>query len=186
MNGFLIHSVIIYYNKLTKNHHSLVSMKLCNMKISLYFEKDFFQKKTCNEKIISTQNGWTFTLYLHSPRLVNVTGLKSSHEIKEIIALFEEQQGNKCTNYKIDSCMISHKDRKNIKLEMVPEILHLVTQKFRVDYNPEIFTGLYLKPYDRDYPTINIFYTSSFQLLGGKSLEKIEESISIVKRILSL
>ena len=156
------------------------------MKISIFFEKDFCEKKSSNEKIITKQKGWTFTLYLHSPRHVNVTGLKSSHEISEIIALLEEQYDNKCTNYKIDSCMISHKDKRNIKLEMVPKILHLVTQKFRIDFNVEIFTGMYLKPYDRDYPTILLFYTSSFQLLGGKSLEKIEESISIVKSILSL
>ena len=156
------------------------------MKISLFFEKDFFDKKSCNEKIISKQKNWTFTQYLHSPRHVNATGLKSSQDINDIIALFEEQHNNKCINYKVDSCMLSHKDKKIIKLEMIPEILHLVSNKYRVDFNPEIFKGMYLKPYDREYPTILLFYTSSYQLIGGKSVQKIEESLSIVKRILSL
>ena len=161
-------------------------MKLCNMKVSLFFEKDFFEKKSCNEKIITKYKSWTFTQYLHSPQHVNATVLKSSQDIKEIISLLEEQYDNKCTKYKVDSCMLSHKDRKIIKLEMVPEILPLVTEKFYIDFNPEIFTGMYLKPYDRDYPTILLFYTSSYQLIGGKSLEKIEESLAIVKQILCL
>ena len=84
--------------------------------------------------------------------------------------------------------MFSHKERKNqiIKLEDVAVFLNSITNLYYVDFNPELFTGCYLKPYDRDYPTINIFYTSSFQLMGGKSFKKIEESMGIAREVIKL
>ena len=55
---------------------------------------------------------------------------------------------------------------------------------YHVEFEPEIFTGMFLKPINREYPTINIFYTGSYQLLGGKSFEKIDESIFIIESII--
>ena len=159
-------------------------MKLCNIKISLYFDRDFYEKKRCNEKIITRVKNWTFTQYLHSPKLVNATGLKSSKDIQKIISFWEEKYNVKCLEYKVDSCMLSHKDSRVIKLEKVEDILPSITKKYYIDFNPEIFCGMYLKPFDRLFPTINLFYTGSYQLIGGHYLENIEESLAIVKKLL--
>ena len=52
--------------------------------------------------------------------------------------------------------------------------------------NPNFSQDVFLKPYDRGYPTINVFYTSSFQLMGGKSFKKIEESMGIARQVIKL
>ena len=43
----------------------------------------------------------------------------------------------------------------------------------------------YVKPHDvyREYPTINIFHTGTFQLIGGHSFEQINEAAKIARRL---
>ena len=159
-------------------------MKVCNIKISLHFENDFFKKTKTNEKIISKEGEWTITQYLHSPRLINITGLKSKEDINKTIRFLEDKFSNKCVKHQIDSAMLSHKDSKLIKMSDISKHLKSVTNLFYIDYHPELFTGMYLKPYNRDYPTVNLFYTASFQLLGGKSFEKIDFTVKIVNEII--
>ena len=98
----------------------------------------------------------------------------------------EKDNGNFCTGVNIDSCMFSHKDNQIIKLGDITEFRSSVTNLYYVDYQPELFTGCFLKPYDRSYPTINVFHTSSFQLMGGKSFKKIEESMGIARQVIKL
>ena len=161
-------------------------MKLCDIKVSATFKKPFYEKQKINKKVKQKVKNYTFIRYLHSPHLVNITGLRSRKEIEDPIQTLEKENGNICTSVKIDSCMFSHKDNQIIKLGDITEFLSSVTNLYYLDYQPELFTGCYLKPYDRDYPTINIFYTSSFQLMGGKSFKKIEESICIARRVIKL
>ena len=44
---------------------------------------------------------------------------------------------------------------------------------------------MYLKPILAGYPTINLFRTGSYQIMGGKSIEKIMESKHFVKLLIS-
>ena len=55
--------------------------------------------------------------------------------------------------------MLSHKDNKKIKLTNVEKYLKMITEEYYIDYHPELFTGMYLKPFNREYPTVNLFYT---------------------------
>ena len=123
---------------------------------------------------------------MHSPHLVNITGVGSRKEIDDAIQILQKENDNTCIGVKIDSCMFSHKDNEIIKLEDIAVFLNSITNLYYVDFHPELFTGCYLKPYDRSYPTINIFYTSSFQLIGGKSFKKIKESMCIARRLIKL
>ena len=45
-----------------------------------------------------------------------------------------------------------------------------------ISYNIEVFPGMYLHPKDKQYPTMIIFRTGSFTIMGGKSLKAIYES----------
>ena len=159
-------------------------MRVCNIKISLYFEKELFKKEKTNRKIIIKDGEWIITQYLHSPNLINITGLKSKDDIVKVIKHLEDKFNNKCVKHQIDSAMLSHKDSKLIKMIDIMKHIKSVTNLFYIDYHPELFTGMYLKPYNRDYPTVNLFYTGSFQLLGGKSFEKIDSTITIVKDLI--
>ena len=161
-------------------------MKLCNIKVSASFKKPFHEKQKNNKKVKQKVRNFTFIRYLHSPHLVNITGIRSRKEIEDAIQILQKENDNTCIGVKIDSCMFSHKDNQIIKLEDIAPFLSSVTNLYYVDYQPELFPGCYLKPYDRGYPTINIFYTSSFQLMGGKSFKKIEESMGIARQVIKL
>ena len=161
-------------------------MKLCNIKVSAKFKNPFYEKQKNNKKVKLKVKNWTYIHYKHSPYLVNITGIQSRRDIKEAIHTLEKENSNICTNVKIDTCMFSHKDNHIIKLEDVVNKLNSVTNLYYADYHPELSTGCYLKPYDREYPTINVFYTSSFQLMGGKSFKKIKESATIAKELIQL
>ena len=156
-------------------------MKVCNIKISLFFETELFQKVKSNIKIIWKEGEWIITQYQHSPKLINVTGIKCKEHITEVIKLLELKFCIKCVKFQIDSAMLSHKDNKKIQLTKVYKYLHQLTKEFYIDFQPELFTGMFIKPYCRDYPTVNLFYTGSYQLLGGKSFDKIEYTAEIVK-----
>ena len=159
-------------------------MKVCNIKISIFFENELFQKDKSNEKIIWKEGDWVVTQYCHSPNLVNVTGIKCKDHIKDIIGILEKKFHSKCVKYQIDSAMLTHKDNKRIQLIKVFKYLNLFTKDFYIDYHPELFTGMFLKPFNREYPTVNLFYTGSFQLLGGKSFDKINHTIEIVEGLI--
>ena len=160
-------------------------MRVCNIKISIYFEEALFEKMKTKEKIHSCLASWKITQYRHSPHLMNVTGIRSESEINDVIIQLEEIYNNKCVKHQIDSVMLSHRDHKIIKLCNVYKHLKSVTDKYYIDYHPEIFTGMYLKPFNREYPTVNLFYTASFQLLGGKSFEKINYTVGMVKELIN-
>ena len=159
-------------------------MKICNIKISLKFKHPFYKKEKSKKKIVSKVKSWTMIQYLHSPHLVNLTGLKSSDEVVHAIDFIEKEYQNECIHSQIDCCMISHRDNKRIKLCDAVNELKNVTNLFYVNFDPELFTGCFLKPHDRSYPTINLFHTGSYQLFGGKSIEKIEESVKIVSQLI--
>ena len=159
-------------------------MKICNIKVSLHFEHPFFKKERSSKKTVTKLRNWTLIQYMHSPNLINLTGLKSREEVFEAIYVIEKEYQNKCINSQIDCCMISHKDNKCIHLFDVVNHLRNITNLYYVDFEPELFTGCFLKPYNRSYPTINLFYTASYQLFGGKSIEKIEEALKIVQELI--
>ena len=156
-------------------------MRICNIKISLQFKDELIQSERSNEKKIWKEGYWTITQYLHSSRLINVTGLKSEFEINNVIEFLEMKFSCKCIHSQIDSIMISHKDFKRLKLNDV--CLYLPNQYY-VDYNPELFTGMFLKSRDCNFPTINLFYTGSYQILALKSFEKMKTIISMIQSII--
>ena len=159
-------------------------MKICNIKMSVYFENDLFTKKRSNEKVIFHEKSWIMTIYYHTPNHVNVTSVKCREDIQKVIIYLEWKYGVKSVRHQIDCAMISHKDNIKIKMSEIANVLKTISTLYHVELEPEIFTGMFLKPYNREYPTINLFYTGSYQLLGGKSFEKIDESISIIKSLI--
>lgn len=159
-------------------------MRLCNIKISIYFERDLIPKKKSNEKNIFHMNSWTITIYLHSPNHANVTGIREKDEIRRVIYQLEEKFAVKSTHHCIDSAMVSHKDNKRLKIDKIRKALQPFSALYHMDYEPEIFSGIFLKPTHRQSPTINLFFTGSYQLLGGKTFDLIEKSIQIVQTVI--
>ena len=144
-----------------------------------------YEKENSNRKTIYKEGTWTITLYRHSPRMVNITGLKHESDIKKVIHHIEKMYMKKCMKYQIDSIMITHKDYKMLSMTNVIQNAKSLDHLYYIDYNPELFTGLYLKPYNCTYPTVNLFYTGSFQLLGGKSFQKINTVVHLIQQLIA-
>ena len=125
-----------------------------------------FEKEKSNTKVICNSGSLTVTLYKHSPRLVNVTGIKQEADINGVIHYIEQKYKKKCIKHHIDSIMISHKDYKSLKMIDVIRNAETYSNLYYIDYTPELFTGLYLKPFDREYPTIIVlhWFISTFRL----------------------
>ena len=161
-------------------------MKVRNIKCSVYtkgFLKDGLKR---SEVYKFSMDEITMFIYGHSPQHLNVTGLKCVEDVKYIMGRIEKKFNIKCINVKIDNIFISHKDTKNIKLS---NVYQHVNQNFKhlyiADYNVELFPGMFLKPKSNAWPTIILFRTGSFQIMGGKDYKCILEAQSLVQNIIN-
>ena len=162
-------------------------MKIHNIKLSFYFTENLMTKEKSNRKVIDKLSGHvTTTIYTHTPYLLNCTGIRSREQIDEIRSFLEQKYGVKCDRYQIDTTFMQSKT--GIKINLL-KVYKLVEARYRHLYNPsyhpELFSGLSLKSINKDYPTINLFGTGTFQFLGGKSFQCIQESQDIIRTIFS-
>tara|TARA_B100000768_G_C11019196_1_gene265413 strand:- start:59 stop:520 length:462 start_codon:yes stop_codon:yes gene_type:complete len=127
----------------------------------------------------------TFTIYRHNPKLINVTGLKSAEEIEQQKCLMEEKFKQKMVKVRIDNTFFSKKDYKNI--DMVA-LYHTMKENkdYYVNYHVELFAGMYLHPTNKLFPTILVFRTGSYTLMGGKSLEVVKESQQFIQDLIEM
>ena len=80
---------------------------------------------------------------------------------------------------------MSHKDNKNINLMKVYDYIHTNYKSiFYVDYNVELFPGMFLKPKQNGWPTTILFRTGSFQIMGGKNIQFIKKAHFHVQNII--
>ena len=158
-------------------------MKLNNIKASFIFENNVVN----NEKRQSIwKNGnYTFTIYNHTPKLINITGVKTTEEIEQQKTLLEEMFNQRVLQVRIDNTFFSKKDYKNIDMPSLYKYMK-ENKDYFVNYNIELFAGMYLLPVNKMYPTILLFRTASYILMGGKSLKLIYESEQFVKNLIQM
>ena len=156
-------------------------MKLNNIKESFIFENNLIQHE--NKQVIWKNGNFTFTIYKHSQQLVNITGLKNAEEIEQQKSVIEELFQQKVKKVRIDNVFFSKKDYKNIDMPSLYK--HLKENKdYFVSYNIEVFAGMYLHPKDKQYPTMIIFRTGSYTMMGGKSLKIVYECEIFLKTLI--
>ena len=156
-------------------------MQLKNLKISFIFKQPIIDKEEYDvNKINFKIGGATFTIYKHSPMLVNVTGIKDMKEVDEYRRIIERKYNQMIAHERIDGMFFSHKDNKKIDLKLIYYWLKETNLDYFVDFNEETFHGMYLKPRDRIYPTIILFRSGTFTLMGGKNFDVIDESEKFV------
>ena len=86
---------------------------------------------------------------------------------------------------RIDNMFYSKKDKRNIDLKK----LYYYMQKndvYFVNYNPELFCGMFLEPYNKKKSTILLFRTGSYSFLGAKSMEDINDSNNFVNSLIHM
>jgi len=150
-------------------------MKVNNIKCSVHSSKSIFEGKLHKNKKYTTSFGnATLIVYGHSPLLINITGLKSMKEIQTLKKYLEVAYNVKCSDVKVDNIFYSHKDCCNIDMNAL--YYHLRQHhkdNYVIDYNIELFPGLYMKSKTKGLPTLILFRTGSYTIMGCKSIEML-------------
>ena len=158
-------------------------MKLKNIKVRFIFDKDVIVKP--NRQIIWRNGKATFSIYRGATNFINVTGLKSLQDIKHQKLAMEKIFKQNIISVKIDNIFYSKKDYKN--LDMCSLYNYLKGRKdYFCNYNIELFAGMYLHPSNKSYPTILLFRTGSYSLMGCKSMKFIMESENFVQDLIHM
>ena len=80
---------------------------------------------------------------------------------------------------RIDNTFFSKKNYRNVDLRRVYKFMQK-SRKFHVEYNVELFAGMYFKPKQKYYPTILFFRTGSYTMMGGKKMKILKECETIL------
>ena len=158
-------------------------MKIKNIKVRFIFEKDVIEKT--NGQVIWRNGKSTFSIYRNTTKFINVTGIKSLQEIKQQKLVMEKLFKQNVISVKIDNIFYSKKDDKNIDMHLLYTYLK-GRKDFFCSYNIELFAGMYLHPSNKVYPTILLFRTGSYTLMGCKSLKLILEVEKYVKDLIHM
>ena len=157
-------------------------MELRNIKASFILE----EKCSTNRKGINyifKHLGFTFTIYNHSPYFVNVTGIKTFDRLKLAREIIEREIKINVKKVRIDNTFYSKKNDRNVDLKRVYEYMQN-NEDFHVEYNVELFAGMYFKPKNPNYPTILFFRTGSYIMMGGKKINILNECETNVNKII--
>merc|ERR1712243_154784 len=127
----------------------------------------------------------TFTIYLHSPCLVNVTGVKSLDQLTLAQEIVEGKLQQQVDHVRIDNTFYAQKNFANIDLNKVYASMKN-SDTFFEDYHIELFAGMYFHPKKEHYPTILFFRTGSYTMMGRTKPNILKECemfvISLIKK----
>ena len=157
-------------------------MKLCNLKASFIFKKPVETTKK-EKNFIIRHAPFTFTIYHHAPYLVNVTGVKSLDQLTLAKEIIEGKLQQQVVNVRVDNTFFAQKNFANVDLKQVYAFMKN-SDKFYVEYNTELFAGMYFHPMKPNYPTILFFRTGSYTMMGGKCMSKIMECETFVNKLI--
>lgn len=108
---------------------------------------------------------------------INGTGIRSFAEIDVLKTIIEDKYQCQVTSVDIDSIFLSRKLSLKFKIRELLERCERFKSTHRVDYNPELFSGIYLiSRIKSKKPSYNLFVTGSVTIMGAKCLADIYEA----------
>jgi len=155
-------------------------MSLKNIKATLIFEK-VLSSDGGHFKI----NNVSFAIYKYKRDRIHITGLKSEIMLKYYRYILEYKYKQQVIEVRIDNMFYSKKDRRNIDLYKLYYYMWKSDMYF-VNYNPELFCGMILEPYNKKKSTILLFRTGSYTFLGAKSMDDIYTSNNFVNGLINM
>ena len=156
-------------------------MKLKNIKLRFIFKKDILVQP--KKQLIWRDGKSTFSIYKDATKFINVTGVKSLKEIEQKKITIEKLFKQRIISVKIDNIFYSKRDFRNIDMRGLYTYIR-GNKDYFCNYNIELFAGMYLHPSNKNYPTILLFRTGSYTLLGSKYLKFILESENFVQDLI--
>ena len=158
-------------------------MELKNLKASFIFKSDICQEFN-SKNLVFRLKDVVFTVYKHSPSLVNVTGIKDVKQIKLYKKMVENYFNQKVLRTRIDNSFFSRKQKKNVDLHKIYNFFKK-NKIFHVNYNVELFSGMYLQSKVKGIPTLLLFHTGSYVIMGGKNLKTVYKCEKLLNKIIS-
>ena len=155
-------------------------MSIKNIKASFILEE---KVATPSRNCILKRDNVVYTIYPHLRNLVNVTGIKSFQQLEKAKKIIESRLKQKVVNVRIDNTFFSKKNYENVDMVKVYKFMQN-NPLFHVDYNIELFAGMYLKPKTSDYPTILFFRTGSYTIMGAKTKDILLECQKFVNNLI--
>ena len=141
-------------------------------------------RKSC---IILRRLKTTVTIYNHSPHTIHVTGITRQEQIDEFLRYLLMSLKQSPVEYKVDNSMFSCKMNNDIDLKRLVNKLPEQAPYYCV-YERTIFPAIFFKPKKtfktERYPTILIFRSGSFLLLGGTSVDIVRKAAEFVKTLI--
>lgn len=142
------------------------------------------ERKSC---IIMKRLKTTVTIYKHSPHTIHVTGITTQQQLDEFLRYLLKNVKQRPVEYKVDNSMFSCKMNNDIDLMRLMDKMPEQAPYYCV-YKRTIFPALFCKPKKnfktKRYPTILIFRTGSFLLLGGTSMDIVRRAAEFVKTLI--
>ena len=152
-------------------------MSIKNIKASFILEEKVDTSGTFK------QNNVVYTIYPHVKTLVNVTGIKSFEQLEISKKIIESKLKQKVVNVRIDNTFFSKKNYRNVDMVKVYKFMQN-HPLFHVDYNIELFAGMYLHPKKSKYPTILFFRTGSYTMMGAMKKDILIECQTFVNNLI--
>ena len=134
-------------------------MSIKNIKASFLLEDKI---DTPSKKCIFKLDNVVFTIYPRVGNLVNVTGIKRFEQLEIAKKIIESKLKRKVEKVRIDNIFFSKKNYENVDMVKVYKFMQN-SPLFHVDYNIELFAGMYLHPKTSEYPTILFFELDHIQ-----------------------
>ena len=164
-----------------------MSIQLKNLKASFIFKENLLPKeKQSAKKVIFKLQQMTFTIYKHTPTLLNVTGIKSLKQLEMCKEMMEKHFDQTIVEVRIDNTFFMKKNKLKINLNKIHKNIKLNHNDIYIpSYNPELFAGMHIRPKDKIFPFVILFSSGTFILMGGKCLDRIHEAVKIVNNLLN-
>ena len=161
-------------------------MKLRNIKASFYFAQQIIPPEHFSTRKYNFQvQNFSFSIYKHASRLLNVTGVKTLKELKVCRKMMEEHFQKEIIRVRIDNTFFVKKNDLRINLAKLYYHLNVYYKVIYVpSYNQELFCGMHLKPTEKAYPTVILFSTGTYIMMGGTSFKTIINAEKFVNRII--
>ena len=155
-------------------------MSLKNLKATLIF-KEVLEKDKKQFKISDV----SCTIYKHKRDRIHITGVKSMMVLHKYRKKVEEIYKLPVIEVRIDNMFYSKKDKRNVDLNKLYYYMR-ISEKYFVNYNPELFCGMFLEPYKKGSATILLFRTGSYTFLGAKSVDDVNMSEFFLNSLINM
>ena len=148
-------------------------LKIVNIKVSCFFNEEMIPQ-------VVKENGKVFTVYRHSKKLMNISGIKCVNE------LYKYQYSLKCHTFRIDNIMFARKCNLIYNMhKLCKRIKAMYGHKFNIHYDQELQSakGIYIIPKQKPGFSLVCYRTGSSTIMGAKHLNSKRDCEEMLKNI---